>query len=111
MTIAFRVSSEENELVNLLAAAAHMTKQDYIMSKPTDTAIVVHPNNRTSKALKDAMTKVYVELSRIRRAEDMSESLVQRIKLLADIFHEPGVEAPAPQLDVEAAAITKMVRE
>ena len=57
MTIAFRVTPEENELVNLLAATAHMTKQDYIMSKLTDTTIVVHPNSRTYKALKDAMAK------------------------------------------------------
>lgn len=110
MTIAFRVSPEENELVNLLAATAHMTKQDYIMSKLTDTAIVVRPNSRTYKALKDAMAKVYAELSRIRRAGDMDESLVQRVELLTDIFHDLGEEIPRPALDVEAAMIEGMAR-
>lgn len=110
MTIAFRVTPEENELVNLLAATAHMTKQDYIMSKLTDTAIVVRPNSRTYKALKDAMAKVYVELSRIRRAGDMDESLVQRVELLTDIFHELGNELPESPLDTEANIIEKMSR-
>ncbi|RHH73533.1 mobilization protein [Collinsella sp. AM17-1] len=110
MTIAFRVSPEENELVNLLAATAHMTKQDYIMSKLTDTAIVVRPNSRTYRALKDAMAKVYAELSRIRRAGDMDESLVQRVELLMDIFHELGEEIPESQIDAEAAMIEGMRR-
>ena len=111
MTIAFRVSPEENELVNLLAATAHMTKQDYIMSKLTDTAIVVRPNSRTYKALKDAMAKVYAELSRIRRAGDMDESLVQRVVLLTNIFHELGEEMPESPIDAEAAMIEGMARE
>lgn len=111
MTIAFRVSPEENELVNLLAATAHMTKQDYIMSKLTDTAIVVRPNSRTYKALKDAMAKVYAELSRIRRAGDIDESLVQRVVLLTDIFHELGEEMPESPIDAEAAMIEGMARE
>lgn len=110
MTIAFRVSPEENELVNLLAATAHMTKQDYIMSKLTDTAIVVRPNSRTYRALKDAMAKVYAELSRIRRAGDMDESLVQRVELLTDIFHELSEEIPKSQIDAEAAMIEGMRR-
>lgn len=110
MTIAFRVSPEENELVNLLAATAHMTKQDYIMSKLTDTAIVVRPNSRTFKALRDAMAKVYVELSRIRRAGDMDESLAQRVELLADIFLDLGEEMPESQIDAEAAMIEGMRR-
>ena len=110
MTIAFRVSPEENVLVNLLAATAHMTKQDYIMSKLTDTAIVVRPNSRTYRALKDAMAKVYAELSRIRRAGDMDESLVQRVELLTDIFHELSEEIPKSQIDAEAAMIEGMRR-
>ena len=110
LTIAFRVTPEENELVTLLAKTANMTKQDYIMSKLTDTAIVVQPSTRTYKAPKDKMVKVYAELSRIRRAGDMSEDLVQRVELLADIFRDLGAKAPKPKLDEEVAAIAEMTR-
>ena len=110
MTIAFRVTPEENELVTLLAKTAGMTKQDYIMSKLTDTAITVQPSTRTYKALKDDMAKVYTELARIRRAGDMGDDLEQRVTLLADLFRDLGAEVPVPQLDVEAAAIAGMTR-
>lgn len=111
MTIAFRVTPEENELVTLLAKTANMTKQNYIMSKLTDTEIVVHPSTLTYKALKEEMVKVYVELSRIRSASDMSEDLVRRVELLADIFRDLGVETPKPQLDVETTYLKEMRRE
>lgn len=110
MTIAFRVTPEENELVNLLAKTANMTKQEYIMSKLTDTTIIVQPSTRSFKALKDAMAKVYVELSRIKRAGDMNESLVQRVELLTEVFLELGEEMPESQIDVEAATIEGMER-
>lgn len=110
MTIAFRVTPEENELVTLLAKTANMTKQNYIMSKLTDTEIVVHPSTRTYKALKEEMAKVYAELSRIRSASDMSEDLVRRVELLADIFRDLGAEIPKSQLDVEASIISRMSR-
>lgn len=110
MTIAFRVTPEENELVTLLAKTANMTKQNYIMSKLTDTEIVVHPSTRTYKALKEEMAKVYAELSRIRSASDMSEELEQRVILLTDIFRNLGVEVPESQLDVETLKITEMRR-
>lgn len=111
MTIAFRVTPEENELVNLLAKTANMTKQEYIMSKLTDTAIVVQPNTRTFRALKDAMAKVYVELSRIRRAGDMSEALTERVELLTDMFQNLGAKIPQSQLDTEESKIAGMRRE
>lgn len=110
MTIAFRVTPEENKLATLLAKTANMTKQNYIMSKLTDTEIVVHPSTRTYKALKEEMAKVYAELSRIRSASDMSEKLEQRVILLTDIFRNLGVEVPESQLDVEMLKITEMRR-
>ena len=109
-TVSFRMSPEEDALLDSMGRLSGMTKQDYIMSKLTDTSIVVRPNSRTYKALKDAMGKVYVELSRIRRAGDMDESLVQRVKLLTDIFCELGDELPESPLDTEANIIQKMGR-
>lgn len=111
MAIAFRVTPEENELVNLLPKTANMTKQEYIMSKLTDTAIVVQPSTRTFKALKDAMAKVYVELSRIRRAGDMSEALTERVELLTDMFQNLGAKIPQSRLDAEESKIAGMRRE
>ena len=110
LVVAFRATPKENELVSLLAKAANMTKQEYIMAKLTDTQIVVHPSLCTFKALKDEMVKVYAELERIRRAGGMSDDLVQRVELLADIFRDLGAEVPKSKLDTETAAIAGMAR-
>ena len=40
----------------------------------------------------------------------MSEDLVQRVELLADIFRDLDAEVPKPKLDEEAAAIAGMTR-
>lgn len=110
LTVSFRATPEENELVNLLARTAHMTKQEYIMAKLTDTQIVVKPNSRTYRALKDEMLKVCAELSRVRRAGDMSDDLALRVELLSDIFVELGRPEAASQIEAEDAMIAKMTR-
>ena len=47
-TIAFRVSPEEDEVINALVAASGMTKQDYITSRLECRDINVNPNVRGS---------------------------------------------------------------
>ena len=42
-TIAFRMSREEAELLDRLVAASGMTKQNYIISKLSDTTVKVVP--------------------------------------------------------------------
>lgn len=109
-TIAFRTTSEENDVITLLAEAAGMTKQEYIMSKLTDTTVVIKPSTRTIKALKKELAKTYSELERLHKASDMSEELEQRLSLLLDIVQGLGAEIPEPKLDEEAAAIRGMTR-
>ena len=45
-TIAFRVSPEENELLETAVNLAGLTKQDYIMRKLADKEVVVMGNPR-----------------------------------------------------------------
>ena len=63
MTIAFRVSPEENELVNLLAATAHMTKQDYIIARLLKFEITVQGNPKVYKAMKQELAFLCGRLS------------------------------------------------
>ena len=52
-TIAFRVSPEEDEVINALVAASGMTKQDYITSRLECRDINVSPNVRVYRMLRD----------------------------------------------------------
>ena len=62
---AFRVSPEENERIELLAKAAGVTQQEYIMTKLEDKEFTIVPDIRTYKILRDEMRAVYQELSRV----------------------------------------------
>ena len=109
-TIAFRATSGENDVITLLAEAAGMTKQEYIMSKLTDTTVVIRPSTRTIRALKRELAKTCSELERIRKADDMGEELERRVALLLDMVQGLGAEIPESKLDEEAAAIRGMTR-
>lgn len=86
MTIAFRVTKEMNERLNLMVAMSGLTKQDYIMSKLCDTEITVVPSPRALKALRDEMREVCKQLNRLRKGDNPSEHLLETCDLLADVM-------------------------
>ena len=70
---AFRCSPEEGHRIELLAKAAGVTQQDYIMAKIEDKEFTIVPDVRTFKILRDEMRAVVGELSRLRNTGE-SES-------------------------------------
>ena len=91
-TIAFRVSPEEDDVINLLVAASGMTKQDYITSRLECRDIVVNPNLRIYKLLKEQIKDLYVELRRMRSAEEMDERVIEMLQVLTQVFIDMGEE-------------------
>ena len=69
---AFRVSREESDRIELLARAAGVTQQEYIMAKFEDREFTVVPDIRTYKMLRDSMRQVYQELCRLRDCSSAS---------------------------------------
>ena len=82
-TIAFRVSPEENEQLNIAVALSGLTKQDYITNRLLSRDIVVQPNPRVYKALKNQLEMVYSELKRIDNGEQTNSELLETINLIA----------------------------
>lgn len=85
MTVGFRCTKEQNDTVTMLAAASGLTKQDFIMSKLTDTEVTIVPDTRTIKALRKELSDVYSELCRAGRSESLDEGLLERIELVTGI--------------------------
>lgn len=81
-TIAFRVSPEENEQLNIAVALSGLTKQDYITNRLLSRDIVVQPNPRVYKALKNQLEMVYSELKRIDNEEQTNSELLETINLI-----------------------------
>lgn len=80
--VSFRCSEEENELLNAAVKLSGLTKQDYIINKVTNREVVVQPNPRVYKALKDTLDEVLAELKRIDSGSDVDGDLLEIIRLI-----------------------------
>lgn len=107
---AFRVSREESERIELLAKAAGVTQQEYIMAKIEDKEFTVVPDIRTYKMLRDTMRQVYQELCRLRDCSIMDERLIAKIELLSDLFVGIAGDASRGELEKEDNLIAEMGR-
>lgn len=83
-TVAFRVSPEEDALIETAVKLSGLTKQDYILRRLQERDIVVQGNPKVYKALKDELKKVLEELQRIEGGENVNEDLLEVITLLAE---------------------------
>lgn len=83
-TVAFRVSPEEDALLETAVRLSGLTKQDYILRRLQEKEIVVQGNPRVYKALKDELRKVLEELQRIEAGQSVNEDLLEVITLLAE---------------------------
>ncbi len=88
VTVAFRMSPEENEQLNHFAELSGMTKQDYIIARLLQKEIVVHGNPKVYKALKGRLEAVLEELRRLKIGEKPSLEQLEEIELMANIMKE-----------------------
>lgn len=85
-TVAFRVSEEENEQINIAVKLTGLTKQDYITRRLMDKSVVVQGNPRVYKALREQFSAVLEELRRIEAGAGIREELLDTIMLIATIM-------------------------
>lgn len=88
VTVAFRMSPEENEHLNHLVQLSGMTKQDYIIARLLQKEIVVHGNPRVYKALKERMDAVLKELQRLDTGGQPSPEMLKEIGLMTNMMKE-----------------------
>lgn len=82
ITVGFRVSAEENELINKAVALSGLSKQEYCYRRCLEQDIVVQGNPRVYKALKTELEKVLAELKRIEKATEKHDELLQLIEII-----------------------------
>ena len=82
-SIAFRVSPEENEQIEIAVRLSGLTKQDYITRRLLDRAVVVQGNPRVYKALRDQLAAVLKELRRIEARGGVGDELLATIDLIS----------------------------
>ncbi len=92
ITIAFRVSPEENEKINEAVRLSGCTKQNFITNKLLDRNVIVAKSPRTFKALRDKMDQIVSELQRIGNAGECSEDFLETIRYVSTIYTNTNKE-------------------
>lgn len=86
ITVGFRVSPEENELLNKAVALSGLPKQEYCYRKCMNRDVVVQGNPRVYKALKLEMAEILSELKHINTTDEVSDELLDIIELVSAIL-------------------------
>ena len=87
VNVSFRVSPEEDQLLETFVKLSGMTKQDYITSRLLCRDVVVQGNPRVYKALRDTFEEVLAELKRIEKGGDVRPELTQTIEFMSIIMN------------------------
>ena len=86
ITVAFRVSPEEDTQIETAVRLSGLTKQDYITRRLLCREVVVQGNPRVYKALRNELAAVLAELQRIEAGDGVDEELMDNIELIAAIM-------------------------
>ena len=86
ITVGFRVSPEENELINKAVALSGLPKQEYCYRRCLNQDVVVQGNPRVYKALKLELDSVLTELKRIEAGNSVDEELMNVIEVISIIL-------------------------
>lgn len=108
-TVAFRMSPEEADALNLRVALSGLTKQEYITRTLLEEKVNIFATVRMHKAIRRAIAPLAIELRRIRKAGDMPERLIEQVETIST-FVGSFAEAESA-VDAEDAAILNMERD
>ena len=85
-TVAFRVSPEEDEQLEITVKLTGLTKQDYITRRLLCRDVVVQGNPRVYKALRNQLAAVLAELKRIDAGGAVEDELLDTIEMISAIM-------------------------
>lgn len=86
VTVAFRLSPEENALLNDLVRLSGITKQEYLARRVLQKDVVVQGNPRVYKALKTYMERVFLELQRLERDSETEPEFAELLRFIAAVY-------------------------
>lgn len=91
LTIAFRVSPEENEEINRRVRLSGLTKQEYITRRCQDQSVVIVWNPRVYKALKQEMAQLRQAMGQLQVIEaEEYNALMERFRLVETVYEGMG---------------------
>ena len=86
-TTSFMMSPEEREDLDTRVKLSGLTKQEYMVRRLLERDVVVQPNTRVFKALRNQMTEILTELKRIENGANVDDELLETIKTVAETYN------------------------
>jgi hypothetical protein len=86
-TVAFRMSPEESNELDMRVKLSGLTKQDYLINRALQRDIVVVGNPKVYVALKKKLEEVLIELKSLNGSQ-LSPELLETIKLINKTLYE-----------------------
>lgn len=93
--VSFRVSPEEGQRLDALAAMSGLTKQDYIIARLLRQEVTVVPSSRVQKGMEEGMQLVYRELARLSQGDAVQAEVLDVTRMLATLYEGFGGAANA----------------
>ena len=86
-TTSFMMSPEERADLDIRVSLSGLTKQEYMVRRLLERDIIVQPNSRIYKALRNQMTEILNELRRIENGANVEDELLSVIKTVAETYN------------------------
>ena len=86
LTIAFRVSPDENEQINQIVKISGLTKQQYLTDNMLQHSFTVYPTPRVYKALKEYFLAVVEQLKRLETGRPMDDTFWEVLTFALQIY-------------------------
>ena len=86
VTVSFRVSPEEGELLNTYVRLSGLTKQDYLIQRALQREVVVIGNPRVYKGLRIQMEAIHNDLQCISAERFIDDELLDRVEQITAIM-------------------------
>ena len=89
ITVSFRMSPPEADRLDMMVRTSGMTKQDYCVKKLLAEDIIVHPNIRIQKYLREYLVSLTEELKRqeqVDQSTDVLENIKYLLKFIAKLY-------------------------
>ena len=86
ITIAFRVSPEENERINAAVRISGLTKQDYITRRLEEMDVTVQGYPRVYKGLRDEMRMLASRLEQVTETHVLDPETLAELHLIAEVM-------------------------
>ncbi|MDO5650147.1 MAG: hypothetical protein Q4G11_06035, partial [Gallicola sp.] len=86
-TISFRISPEENQLLEVKVKLSGLSKQDYIIHRCLEKEIVVYGNSRVHKGVHDSMKELLMQLNRIANFESLPPDFSEMMEIITMTLH------------------------